>query len=154
VQPVIHVLLESAAVYFACLLITMITFLANSPGVAFMVEVTPPIVVRALFHHFFPCMSLTPRTQGISYSAIIIRVGLGVAERSHNASASSGSAPRSRSRLQTLSHTAVSHEYPLKVTVTQQIDRDGGADVDGGADSRATGRTSSEDKHQQPWEIV
>jgi hypothetical protein len=107
-----------------------------------------------LFHHFFPCTSLTPCTQGISYSAIIIRVGLGVAERSHNASASSGSAPRSRSRLQTLSHSAVSHEYPLKVTVTQQIDRDGGADVDAGVESRATGRTSSEDKHQQPWEIV
>jgi hypothetical protein len=48
VQPVIHVLLESAAVYCACLVATLATFLANNAGTAFIVEITPPIVVRRL----------------------------------------------------------------------------------------------------------
>jgi hypothetical protein len=151
IQPVVHVLLESAAFYFACLLIAMLTFLANSPGVAFIVEVTPPIVVRTLVS-FQSHSSHDVLPQGLSYSAIIIRVGLGVAEQSHVTSSLPGSVERSRSRQQKLSHDTISHEYPLRVTVTQNIDHDGEADAD--VDSRATPLMGSNDKLPQPWELV
>jgi hypothetical protein len=48
IRPVIHLLLESAAVCCACLVITLATFLLNNSGTYFILEVTPMIVVRTL----------------------------------------------------------------------------------------------------------
>jgi hypothetical protein len=68
----------------------------------------------------------------MSYSAIIIRVGLGIAERSDGVSMSIPSASMqlaSRSRQQALAtHT----DIPLRVTVTQHVENDAKDDVESG----------------------
>jgi hypothetical protein len=46
-RPVIHLLLESAAICCACLVITLATFLLNNSGTYFILAVTPMIVVRS-----------------------------------------------------------------------------------------------------------
>jgi hypothetical protein len=57
-QPVVHLLLESAAVYCACLIVTLATYLSNNTGAYFILDVTPPIVVRV----FLMIESLTADT--------------------------------------------------------------------------------------------
>jgi hypothetical protein len=87
--------------------------------------------------------------QGLSYSAIIIRVGLGIAERSgpnHTAPASMQLA--SRTRQHTVGTTSTG-TYPLKIAVTQHVDRS----TDDGAPRRIdSGDVEAESlKVGDPW---
>jgi hypothetical protein len=69
--------------------------------------------------------------QGLSYSAIIIRVGLGIAERSDGAADTPGAPSQratSRGRAPTLVRSGTQGDIALKVTVTRHVDSDGDAE--------------------------
>jgi hypothetical protein len=136
-RPAVHLLLESAAICCPCLVIMLATFLLNNSGSYFVLEVSPMIFVRMLF---YPSRTVIAHlSQGLSYSAIIIRVGLGVAERGDD-----GSPPLSHTQFTAswLSSRLREHAHadPLSVSVDQEssVSGDGGRrGNDGGARSRS-----------------
>jgi hypothetical protein len=60
-RPAIHLLLESAAICCACLIITLTLILLNNSGTDFILEVTPMIFVRTAFAFSVTCSRMSSR---------------------------------------------------------------------------------------------
>jgi hypothetical protein len=116
-RPTIHLLLESAAIVCACLVIMLATFLLNNSGSYFMLIITPIIAVRMLV---YPSRTVFAHvSQGLSYSAIIVRVGLGIAERGSGGSRPLSNAQNTSSLFSSRPRERA-HANPLSISVDQE----------------------------------
>lgn len=109
--PVIHIVVESAAVYSALTLFVLISYVLNKPIL-------------------FVALNVIPPTVGINYSLILIRVGLGTAQGSRGAGPTPPAFEQISMSRRDLQGTA-SGSYPLKVNVTKHVEDD--VDIEAGS---------------------
>jgi hypothetical protein len=111
-----------------------------------MIAITPMIFVRTIYSLF--CAMAVYYSQGLSYSAIIIRVGLGIAERGNGSSSPPISSLQFTSRLRNHAHANT-----LAISVDQDVSVSGDG-VSAHSDDPVDDLSANihGDKLGRPWE--